>query len=483
MNRTSSSRLTAGGFSLIELMVALLLGLLLGIGLVTIFGATNKTNRVQDAMSRMQENGRYAMTRLNADLRMAARQTFSVSGFFVPPLSGGTPVAPTAANTPNGILNASIAPTVYVATIPNSGNFPDMNSALSPPTNWPAGTPWPLTSKFFIQGYECGTPPCSPAEPSVLPATGTSATNRVPNADILTLRYLDSDGWSLFRGELQPNTTAGVPGACTGGPLLDIAVTPATGTNPSPALNFKTNDLALLVVGSSAYIFKVQVNGSDLLPINVVGGGTIPCVAGASSSGTTGTEATIYNFSRDFVTITYYLQFDQDQAPGSKRLIPTLYRRQSTIGDLLDGTAIVPQAIVQGAEQMDFLYGFAQADSTVSYLTADAVSTASTATSCPPEPYLYQTTQKANGTIAAVEADCLWAGVKSIEAHLLVDSINNMYDLSYPDMGYQYSDGVTASGYTDPTTAPPTTQASGIDFGKMMRREFVTLNSVRNYNP
>jgi type IV pilus assembly protein PilW len=467
----------SAGFSLIELMIALALGILLAIGLVTVLGATNKTNRVQESMARMQENGRYAMTRLNADLRMAARQTFSVSGFFVPPLNAGTPVAPNSTNTPDGILNASIAPTVYVDVLPKAGvNFPGMDAPISPPTNWPAGTPWPLTPKFFIQGYECGTPPCVPTEPASLPAAGIAATNRVPNADILTMRYLDSDGWSLFRGELQPNTTAGVPGACTGGPLLDIQVTPATGATPGPTFNFATNDLALLVVGSSAYIFKVQVNGNDLLPINVVGGGTIPCVAGASSSGTTGTEATIYNFSHDFITVTYYLQLDTDQG-DTTRLIPSLYRQQSTIF-----AAGVPQQIVQGVEQLNFLYGFANADSKVGYLTADAVTAASTTASCPPEPYLYQNTQKANGTIAQVETDCLWAGVKSIEAHVLVDSVNNMYDITAPDMGYQYSDGISALGY-DASTAPPANQSSGIPFGKMMRREFITLNSVRNYNP
>ena len=78
MNRTLSSirhrRLAAAGFSLIELMVAMTLGILLSIGIVTLFGATSKTNKVQDALARLQENGRYALTRITNDLHASAGQ-------------------------------------------------------------------------------------------------------------------------------------------------------------------------------------------------------------------------------------------------------------------------------------------------------------------------------------------------------------------------------------------------------------------------
>ena len=224
--------------------------------------------------------------------------------------------------------------------------------------------------------------------------------------------------------------------------------------------------------------FQVKVSGNDLLPINVLGG-TIPCVSGASNSGTTGTEATLYNFSKNFITVTYYLQLDTDPA-DSTRLIPSLYRRQS---DSHTGDAPTVEQLAQGMEQLNFLFGTAQTDSTVAYMTGDKISAASSATTCPPEPYLYQTTQQANTTIAQVEPDCLWGGVKSIETHLLADSINNMYDLTNPDMGYTYNDGVNAATVYDGQSAPPAKQASGAAFGKMLRREFVSLNSVRNYNP
>ena len=122
----------------------------------------------------------------------------------------------------------------------------------------------------------------------------------------------------------------------------------------------------------------------------------------------------------------------------------------------------------------------ARSGSAARSLTADQVSGSSSAGTCPPEPYLYQTTQQTVAGIAPAEPDCLWSGVKSIETHLLADSVNNMYDLTNPDMGYTYNS--TTPTY-DGSGAPPATQVSGADFGKMLRREFVSLNSVRNYNP
>ena len=58
------------GFSLIELMVAMALGLVLSIGVVSLFGSTSMSNKVQNSLARLQENGRYAVARMESDLRM-----------------------------------------------------------------------------------------------------------------------------------------------------------------------------------------------------------------------------------------------------------------------------------------------------------------------------------------------------------------------------------------------------------------------------
>lgn len=55
----------AKGFSLVELMVALVIGLLLIAGVIELFVSTRQTYRVQDMKARMQEDGRYAIQHIS----------------------------------------------------------------------------------------------------------------------------------------------------------------------------------------------------------------------------------------------------------------------------------------------------------------------------------------------------------------------------------------------------------------------------------
>ncbi len=59
------------GLTLVELMVAMLIGLLLIGGTISIFISTQQTYRTQEAMSRVQETGRFAIERIARDTREA----------------------------------------------------------------------------------------------------------------------------------------------------------------------------------------------------------------------------------------------------------------------------------------------------------------------------------------------------------------------------------------------------------------------------
>jgi type IV pilus assembly protein PilW len=464
-----TTRARAQGFTLIELMIATTLGILISLGLTMLFQATAKTNRVQDAMAQLQETGRYAVSRINNDLRMASFQSLNVSGF--------VNATPSATATPNGVNNPAISAMSYVATI----KLPDFDPAgLSAPTiaagwaaDWPAGTPWPVSQRYFIQGYECSSGTCSPTLPTganALPATGSAAGNRVSTADVLTMRYLTSLGWSRGKNELAFTCAGGAAGT-----LSTVAVTPATG---SPAFNFAASgDLALLVYGSRSEIFQVTASGAVLTPASVLGG-TLPCPVDPSS--TSIIDVALYNLSKDFHTITYYLKLDTDPN-DSTRLIPVLVRRESNIDN--QGTASNDQELVQGIEQLDLLAGVQRNDGTISYLTSDLVVGQSSATNCPPMAAL----QIAAGLPAgSVEPQCLWRSLNSMEVHLLVDSVNNIYTLTPADMAYQYTYGYGGTDAKQTPASPPAATsnlASGLKAGMMLRREFVSLVSVRNFNP
>jgi type IV pilus assembly protein PilW len=59
------------GLSLVELMVAMAIGTFLLAGAITVFGKTRDLYRTNDAAARLQETARYAMSTIEADLRMA----------------------------------------------------------------------------------------------------------------------------------------------------------------------------------------------------------------------------------------------------------------------------------------------------------------------------------------------------------------------------------------------------------------------------
>ncbi|MGB5097525.1 MAG: PilW family protein [Porticoccaceae bacterium] len=70
MRRERGAAQRQGGFSLVELMIALLLGLLLMSGIIAVY-LEGKNNFVQDeAISRVQENGRFALRLLSREIAM-----------------------------------------------------------------------------------------------------------------------------------------------------------------------------------------------------------------------------------------------------------------------------------------------------------------------------------------------------------------------------------------------------------------------------
>ena len=55
-----SRRPAQRGLTLIELMVAMVLGLLVAAGIVTVFVSTSTSNKAQNQLARLQEEGRFA---------------------------------------------------------------------------------------------------------------------------------------------------------------------------------------------------------------------------------------------------------------------------------------------------------------------------------------------------------------------------------------------------------------------------------------
>lgn len=71
MIATNLNKSNQRGLSLVEMMVAITIGLILIAGVGQIFVSSNQTYRVQNELARLQESGRFAMEFLSRDIRMA----------------------------------------------------------------------------------------------------------------------------------------------------------------------------------------------------------------------------------------------------------------------------------------------------------------------------------------------------------------------------------------------------------------------------
>jgi type IV pilus assembly protein PilW len=74
MTLTFASRKFARGFSLLELMVAMAISLMLLMGVVALFVSSRASYETTERLSRIQENGRYALDQMMSDIRYAGFQ-------------------------------------------------------------------------------------------------------------------------------------------------------------------------------------------------------------------------------------------------------------------------------------------------------------------------------------------------------------------------------------------------------------------------
>ena len=418
------------GFTIVELMVAMLVGILLVFGMVALFESSSRVNQFQDALSRLQENGRFAISRVSEDLRLATY--LYCSG------SGGNAVV-----TSSGAGKQDQRRPVRVLTA--DANLMDASDRWGDPT---AATDdaYMLSPRYLLQGYECSTGTCDPALPSLevgsWPAVGTADGQMADSTDVLTVRYLDGSGWGLASG----NSSL----TCTGNVATAITLAPAAHESAS---NFVDGDVAMMSDCNSFVLFSV--NATLGIPDQVAG--SVPCL---DTSGDT--DVRVFNFTRDYRTVTYYLQLNEDPAtPG--RMISSLMRRVNG-GPDASATGGAVERIADGVERLDFLYAVETGAGRLAYMSADEVTANPDGLACPPRP----------PGLDADEPGCLWRAVRGIEIFMLMNSVNQIA-LSDEERRYRYS----FDNGGDITT-PPGTLPSGLPSESMVRREFRAQVSVRN---
>jgi type IV pilus assembly protein PilW len=432
------------GFTLIELMIAMAIAVAALIGIASLFSGTSRTNKLQEGLARLQENGRFAAMRIEDDLRMANAQYCSdyAGNRF---LGTATP------------MWQDRVPWVYAANLnlPDSGGMQSVDTAGARATG-AASVPYGLSTRFFMQGFSCTTgTACTPTlwNTGMFPPAGLNVGQRVPNTEIVTLRYLRGAGWPISS-----------VGTCASGTSITLGPQPG-----DPPVNFAATgaQLALISDCGSPVIVPISAASGNTLTVGTRLPSPTPPLCSASGQ----RDVRVFNFTRDFVTVTYYLAFRANDNPdarpnaGALRLVPTLIRRENGI----------EQELVRGVDRLNFRYGVLDRAGNMRFLTAAQVDNRLGNTiNCPPKP---DGVHPGLDNTLAMEAGCLWRSVRRVEAHLLVNSGDEVGALDAIGRSYRYM-GVQVT----PTETTPVT-VGGVLSHNYPRREFIAHATHRNKTP
>lgn len=434
------ARRRSRGLTLIELMIAMVLGILVSAGIITVFVSTSKSSRAQEQQARLQETGRFAINRLTESLRMASSTSFCSNGGGM--ASSGGPV----------LVDGLRTPTILAIGL----SFPDNTTAFgtnSGSNTYPAAAPvapYALPSYFFMRGYDCDEDSCSPMDPDTvvaeIPEMGTDAGKRVKGADVLTLRYLDiGQAWSVGADDSVVATAFNVD---------SISIVP---NGEEPALSvFEVDDMLMYGDCSNAHVFNATLAGGVFTVANT-GSAAGQNLDEFSPNKGSASPTWLIDFTKAFKTVTWYLEVVED---GSGATTGALMRR-------VNGET---QEIVRGVERLDFHFGVEDSSGNTLYLTANQVDSG---TDCP--------TQSPN-MAAGTDVGCLWRAVKTIQVTLLADGQQALPSLSDNALAYVYSPDGGSILPPDDDSHTIKYSVQGFERG-LPRREFNAVVSVRNFNP
>ncbi|MCB1583888.1 MAG: prepilin-type N-terminal cleavage/methylation domain-containing protein [Xanthomonadales bacterium] len=423
------------GFSLIELMIAMVVGLIVLLGIVSIFTSSSSLNRTQSGLAMLQENGRYAISRLKQDFETAGRKhcaTLTMPEEFASKWNQGFEMSSWRVS--NNVTFTNGFPASNQIALDGSADV----DQLPDPNDISAFNSYPLDPSFFIRGFECENGTCLPALNTpgadtsfTLPAIGTSANNRADDTDIITIRYL----------------TGGSRVVSIGGNTLTLEET-------SP---FTTGD-AIIADCLTSYVTQANWTGNTVNALS-----NIP---GFNLNG----DTRVFNLDEELINVTYFVGIDADPDKAG-RMISSLYRVEN--GNV--------QQLVEGVERFDIFYLAQTQTGHVLRMTADQVQNVigggdtdnddavEGIMGCikPPAVDYIPDVQLANG------AGCLWRSIYAIEFHLLLNTVNN--SATSETETYIYTpDSLNR-------VTPPATLPSGLPRERMYRREFTAIVPVRSY--
>lgn len=138
MVQLTNKRIAHAGFSLVELMIAMVLGLFLVGGTITVFSGGIRNSEFNQSLANLQANARYALGRISDDVRLAGFQ--GCSGL------GNASLAIRTSPTPTTNFDRSA---ISGAVVGSSGWAPGLPAGYTPPTG--TGAPVIGTHVLMVQ--------------------------------------------------------------------------------------------------------------------------------------------------------------------------------------------------------------------------------------------------------------------------------------------------------------------------------------------
>lgn len=218
--KTLNTGIGQAGLSLIELMIALALGLVLTLGVTQIFLGSSQTYRLNDGLSVLQENLRFALSNLQYDSRMAGHYGCLV----------GAPA--NLLDTTDPAYDPNVYDVGQISAMGWEADNTGLGDTFTITSLTPAGTAWsngtgdalpaditgdivPGTDVLVVNGAEPtnvvlnGSPPGGTANSSI----GTTASTNIAAGTVILTVAGDCSGGDLFQKTNNPSGTAISKGA------------------------------------------------------------------------------------------------------------------------------------------------------------------------------------------------------------------------------------------------------------------------------
>ena len=253
----------ARGLTLIELMIAMLIGTILILGIVQVFASSRAAYQLSEGLARVQENGRFAMDYLQRDIRMAGH--FGCVNDQAMMRQNPPALSTTFAAAAHPALNFGVSIQGYEAADTAPGAAADVSLSAAGAANFTPALPAEFLAQMGDAVAGSDVIVLRYLAPEGVPVTSTTGTAAAP------VFHFDSARWSVLQSGVANPGVFGV-GDCMGAAVFQAQATgAAAGTVTLGAPPNNTVALSKVFTPGQAVLYRAE-NAIYYVATNASGG-------------------------------------------------------------------------------------------------------------------------------------------------------------------------------------------------------------------